>query len=66
MSTTEPAATVTERQTFALVAIGLGLPGLLLVAATAALLLGLPFGLDPLWAVEPMTLSEAAALRDNG
>ena len=30
------------------------------------MLAGLPFGADPLWAVEPVTLSEAAALRDNG
>lgn len=30
------------------------------------MLAGLPFGADPLWAVEPLTLSEAAALRDNG
>ena len=30
------------------------------------MLLGLPFGIDPLWRVEPLTLSEAAALRDNG
>jgi ankyrin repeat protein len=46
--------------------IALGVPGVLLVAATAAMLMGLPFGIDPLWAVEPTTLSEAAALRDNG
>ena len=38
----------------------------MLIAATAVLLAGLPFGADPLWAVEPLTLSEAAALRDNG
>ena len=43
-----------------------GLPGGLLIAATAAMLIALPFGVDPLWAVEPITLSEAAALRDNG
>jgi len=30
------------------------------------MLLGLPFGVDPLWQVEPLTLAEAAALRDNG
>ena len=40
--------------------------GILLIAATAALLVGLPFGYDPLWAVEPLTLPEAAALHDNG
>ena len=44
----------------------LGLPGALLIAATAVMLIGLPLGADPLWAVEPITLSEAAALRDNG
>ena len=42
------------------------LPGLLLILATAVMLVGLPFGLDPLWRVEPLTLAEAAALRDNG
>jgi len=52
--------------TSTLLACALGLPGVLLIAATTAMLVGLPFGADPLWAVEPMTLSEAAALRDNG
>jgi hypothetical protein len=66
MSTTEDVASVSERQAIGLAAIGLGLPGLLFVAATAVMLMGLPFGMDPLWAVEPTTLSEAAALRDNG
>ncbi|NOT25593.1 MAG: hypothetical protein HOP16_05765 [Acidobacteria bacterium] len=47
--------------TFALAA-----PGLVLIVATAFMLAGLPFGADPLWAVEPLTLAEAAALRDNG
>ena len=42
------------------------LPGAVLIVATAAMLLGLPFGADPLWRVEPLTLPEAAALRDNG
>ena len=42
------------------------LPGAVLLVATAIMLAGLPFGWDPLWAVEPLTLSEAAALRDNG
>jgi hypothetical protein len=42
------------------------LPGAVLIVATAAMLLGLPFGADPLWQVEPLTLPEAAALRDNG
>jgi hypothetical protein len=44
----------------------LGLPGVLLIAATTAMLIGLPFGADPLWEVETITLAEAAALRDNG
>ena len=42
------------------------LPGVLLIAATAAMFTVLPFGIDPLWYVEPVTLPEAAALRDNG
>jgi hypothetical protein len=42
------------------------LPGVLLIVTTAAMLVGLSFGADPLWTVEDMTLSEAAALRDNG
>ena len=42
------------------------LPGALLIVATAAMLLGLPFGVDPLWQVEPLTLPEAAALHDSG
>jgi hypothetical protein len=48
------------------VEIALALPGTLLILATAVMLLGLPVGIDPLWRVEPMTLAEAAALRDNG
>jgi hypothetical protein len=44
----------------------LAVPGTLLILATAVMLLGLPFGIDPLWRVEPLTLAEAAALRDNG
>jgi hypothetical protein len=47
-------------------AAALALPGTLLIVATAVMLLGLPFGIDPLWRVEPLTLAEAAALRDNG
>ena len=47
-------------------ALALSLPGALLIVATAAMLAGLPFGIDPLWHVEPLTLPEAAALRDNG
>lgn len=37
----------------------------MLIAATAIMLAGLPFGVDPLWRVEALTLSEAAALRDT-
>ena len=46
--------------------IALALPGGLLIVATALMLLGVPFGIDPLWYVEPLTLSEAVSLRDNG
>ena len=58
--------TTVERIQAALPAFALGLPGTLLIVATAAMLLGLPFGVDPLWQVETLTLPEAAALRDNG
>jgi hypothetical protein len=47
-------------------ALAVALPGTLLVLATTALLLGLPFGFDPLWHAESLTLPEAAALRDTG
>jgi hypothetical protein len=40
--------------------------GVMLILGTAALLIGLPFGVDPVWNVEPLTLPEAAALHDNG
>jgi ankyrin repeat protein len=46
--------------------IAVALPGTALILATALMLAGLLFGLDPLWRVEPLTLAEAAALRDNG
>jgi hypothetical protein len=49
-----------------MLACAVGLPGAVLIMASALMLGGLPFGADPLWAIEPMTLSEAAALRDNG
>lgn len=66
-STTEaPGDAPTGRAPAALLQATLCLPGLLLVAVTAAMLAGLPFGVDPLWFVEPVTLSEAAALHDNG
>lgn len=61
----EPAPGHHEWSLVALVC-AVSLPGVLLIVATAAMLVGLPFGADPLWTVEPMTLSEAAALRDNG
>lgn len=44
----------------------MGVPGGMLIVATTALLIALPFGVDPLWHVEPLTLPEAAALHDNG
>jgi hypothetical protein len=46
--------------------IAMALPGALLIVATALMLIGVLFGVDPLWRVEPLTLAEAAALRDNG
>ena len=42
------------------------LPGALLIVATVVMFVVLPFGIDPLWHVEQVTLPEAAALRDNG
>ena len=50
----------------ALLAIMAGLPGAALIVATATMLLALPFGVDPVWRVEPLSLPEAAALRDAG
>ncbi len=47
-------------------ALALAAPGTLLVLATAAMLCALLFGVDPLWRTESLTLTEAAALRDNG
>jgi len=49
-----------------LLAGALCLPGALLIVVTAVMLGLLPFGIDPLWEAEPLTLPEAAALRDNG
>lgn len=57
---------MTGRRSLPFLMCALGLPGVLLIAGTTAMLIGLPFGADPLWSVEPVTLSEAAALRDNG
>jgi hypothetical protein len=49
-----------------LLAAALCVPGALLIVATAAMFVALPFGIDPVWHVEQVTLPEAAALRDNG
>ena len=56
----------TRRRLALLLASAICLPGALLIVATAAMFVALPFGIDPIWHVEPVTLSEAAALRDNG
>jgi hypothetical protein len=55
---------ITSQQT--LLAVAFAVPGGALVIATAVMLMGLPLGADPLWRVEPITLAEASALRDNG
>ena len=55
-----------RRRHATLVAVTLWVPGALLIAATTAMFVVLPFGIDPMWYVEPVTLPEAAALRDNG
>jgi len=44
----------------------LAAPGTLLILATAAMLVVVPAGVDPIWEVEPLTLPEAAGVRDNG
>lgn len=49
-----------------LLAWALGLPGVLLIVATVAMFAALPFGIDPMWHVEAVTLSEAAGLHDGG
>jgi hypothetical protein len=41
------------------------LPGVVLAGWTALLLLGATIGSHPLWRVEPLNLSEAAAMRDG-
>jgi hypothetical protein len=41
-------------------------PGALLIVATAIMLAAAVLGVDPLWSVEPVTLSEATAAHDNG
>ena len=55
-----------RRRRAALLASALCLPGALLIVATAAMFVALPFGIDPVWHVEQVTLPEAAALRDSG
>ena len=41
------------------------LPGIVLTAWSALLMLGAAIGSHPLWRVEPLNLSEAAAMRDE-
>ncbi len=65
-ATTDAPGDVRARRQATLLASALCLPGALLIAATAAMFAALPFGFDPMWYVEPVTLPEAAALRDNG
>lgn len=65
-ATTDAPGDVRARRQATLLASALCLPGALLIAATAAMFAALPFGVDPMWYVEPVTLPEAAALRDNG
>lgn len=49
----------------ALPLVGAALPGLVLAAWSALLMLGAVIGSHPLWRVEPLNLSEAAAMRDE-
>jgi len=44
---------------------GAALPGIVLTAWSALLMLGAVIGSHPLWRVEPLNLSEAAAMRDE-
>jgi hypothetical protein len=57
---------VSSTSTSVAIAVSLSISGVLLILGTAGLLAGIPFGVDPVWAVEPVTLPEAAALHDNG
>jgi len=41
-------------------------PGVLFLVLTLVVVVGPAVGFDPLWYAEPVTLPEAAALRDNG
>jgi len=50
----------------AVMGLAAGLPFAVVAAATATWLLLAPAGAHPFWPVEPLTLSEAAALRDAG
>jgi hypothetical protein len=45
--------------------VGAALPGIVLTAWSALLMLGAAIGSHPLWRVEPLNLSEAAAMRDE-
>ena len=65
-STDAPEDVQARQRQATLLAAALGVPGALLIAVTAAMFVVLPFGVDPMWYVEPVTLPEAAALRDNG
>ena len=49
-----------------IIAVAIALPGSLLVISSIWLLAVLPMGVDRLWRHEPLTLAEAAALRDTG
>ena len=66
VTTNVPEDVRARRRQATLLAAALCLPGALLVAVTVAMFAALPFGIDPVWHVEPLTLPEAAALRDNG
>ena len=65
-TTDAPGDVPARRGQATLLASALCLPGALLIVGTVAMFLALPFGVDPMWYVEPVTLPEAAALRDNG
>ena len=45
--------------------VGAALPGIVLTAWSALLMLGAAIGSHPVWRVEPLNLSEAAAMRDE-
>lgn len=66
VTTDAPRRERTRRWQATLLGWALCLPGAFLIVATAAMFVALPFGIDPVWHVEQVTLPEAAALRDNG